>query len=1443
MRFIGHLLAVFALYLGAAFAVLAQEDDKGFLTRSIQDALSGAGRTVSIDGFRGALSSAASFERMTISDSEGVWLTLQGVVLDWNRSALLRGRLEVESLTAQRLDLPRLPISEAEALPDAEATPFSLPDLPVSIVLQEFSVAEINLGAPLLGEAAQLSVTASALLNGDEGDVDLTANRTDGQRGSFALKANFERSDQILDLLLELSEGEEGLAARLLSLPGLPSVEMKVAGSGPLDDFTTTLSIATDDVERLAGQVSLGTQTPRRVSDTPDRTVRADIGGDITALLAPRYREFFGEDVRLKVDALLEGNGAIDVSSFALDAQAAALAGQVTLNAEKWPTLIDVSGRIANPDGTTILLPVGGDGTRVRDVSLRVEYDAAQADAIVAAFQIGDLALPGALIEQTALGMRGTLSGAAGSIGSFLGDVTFLARGVALDDAAVSDALGDQIRGKAQVNYTEDQPIRISGLDLAGADYGLTGDAVIDGIETGLRTELETALTAGDLSRFSALAGQSLAGQTELNLRGEVIPLSGQFDVTAAGMTQDLALGIEQADAVLAGLTELSVSARRNEAGTFLRDLVLENDALNLTGRAELRTGNSRAEAQFRLNDLSLVVPQYDGPIIVDALAIQDARGWRVDASTDGPYGAALTVDGLATGPNAAISFTADVPDVKPFADQVQGPVKAAGTLRQTPEGWQLETGATGPYQTKLALNGLVVPQIDVQFDMSLPQVNPLVPQVDGPLSATGRLRQTQEGFLLQTLADGPYDAKAAVNGLITPTVDITFDLKLPDVNPLVPQVDGPLAAKGSLRQSEDGFVLTTTADGPYRAKAAVAGLITPLVDITFDLSLPDVAPVAPQVSGPLSANGTLRQTEQGFEVMTRADGPYGAKAAVNGLANGPDMQMTFDVSLPNVAPLAPGISGPFAAKGEVRQTPDGIAVDTDVAGPYASRAAIDGVATGPNANLRFDLAVPNIGALVDNINGPLNVGGTARKQGTGWRLATQVAGPAGTQAQVGGVVNESGTLALDINGSAPLGLSGPFLAPRDLQGLARFDLSVNGPPALSSVVGTVQTSNATFSAPNLRVALQDIAADIRLGGTRAQLDISARGSNGGTVRAGGSVTLNGALPADLQIGLQDFALIDPRLYATKLGGAIRIAGPLAGGAQISGQIDVGETVVNVPSTGLTSIGEIPAIDHIGATRPVISTRRKAGIESAATAAQSASTSAGPAFGLDIRVNAPNRIFVRGRGLDAELGGGLRVTGSTNQIISAGEFELLRGRLSILGQRFDLDEGSIQFQGGLVPYIYFVSSTDGNNSVVRVIVEGPADTPDVSFESSPEAPQDEVLAQLLFGRSVTDISPFQALQLASAVAELAGRGGVGVIANLREGFGLDDLDVTTTDSGATAVRAGKYISENVYTDVTAASDGNAEVSLNLDITDNLKGKATLGSDGNSGIGIFFEKDY
>jgi translocation and assembly module TamB len=940
-------------------------------------------------------------------------------------------------------------------------------------------------------------------------------------------------------------------------------------------------------------------------------------------------------------------------------------------------------------------------------------------------------------------------------------------------------------------------------------------------------------------------------GKADLALKGTVTPLSGAFDLNILGNTQNVRMGISQADALMQGNTQLTMQVQRDETGTFLRDILLRNDALSFVGAAELRTEDSDVTGQFQLNDVALVVPQYNGPVTARATAQQDAQGWRIDATTDGPYGAVLSAKGLATGPNAALSFRADVPNIEPMAKpfvrelngKLDGPVKIAGTLRQSPEGWQVETEGSGPFRSSVALNGLVTPKIDMEFDVAMPSVTPLAAQLVGPLAATGRVLQTQNGFEIETNVAGPYDVTADISGPLTPALDLAYALRLPELEPLVPQVSGPLSATGRLQQTEAGFVLQSDARGPYQSNVKVNGALTPAIDVRFEAALPNLRPLVPQANGAASAQGRLRQTDKGFFIDTTASGPAGARAAVEGLATGPNMQLTFDASVEDVNPFVSGVSGPLSAKGVVRQTPSGIVVNTNATGPYATRANLQGVVTGPEATLDFTLAMPNIGVLVDKVNGPLDLRGTARKEGTAWRLNTNADGPSGTQATVAGLVNENGTLALSINGTAPLGLSRPFIAPRNLQGQARFDLTVSGPPALSSLEGRIQTSNASLSAPNLRFALTDITGSVDLGRNRANLDVTGNASNGGRLRAGGGVTLTPSLPADISLALEDIVLIDPRLYRTSVSGAIRVSGPLTGGAQVSGTVNVGETNVNVPSTGLTSIGEIPHITHVGAGPGVTTTRRKAGLTGTEAGSAPSGGSSGPGYGLDLRVNAPNRIFVRGRGLDAELGGGLSLTGSTNRVISAGRFELIRGRLDILGKRFNLEEGAIDFQGDLVPFLRFVSATDTEAGEVRVIVEGPADAPEVSFESTPAGPQDEVLSQLLFGRNIAEISAFQALQLASAVATLAGRGGNGIISNLREGFGLDDLDVTTTEDGATALRLGKYLSENVYTDVTATSDGEAEVSLNLDIRPNLTGKATLGSDGESSIGVFFEKDY
>jgi translocation and assembly module TamB len=99
------------------------------------------------------------------------------------------------------------------------------------------------------------------------------------------------------------------------------------------------------------------------------------------------------------------------------------------------------------------------------------------------------------------------------------------------------------------------------------------------------------------------------------------------------------------------------------------------------------------------------------------------------------------------------------------------------------------------------------------------------------------------------------------------------------------------------------------------------------------------------------------------------------------------------------------------------------------------------------------------------------------------------------------------------------------------------------------------------------------------------------------------------------------------------------------------------------------------------------------------------------------------------------------------------------------------------------------------------------------------------------------------VQLANAVAVLSGRSDGGVISALRQNFDLDDLDISTDESGGAAVRAGKYISENVYTDVTVDSQGQTEINLNLDVTPSFTVRGSVGDDGNTGVGLFFEKNY
>ncbi|GAB1479195.1 translocation/assembly module TamB domain-containing protein [Paracoccaceae bacterium] len=504
-------------------------------------------------------------------------------------------------------------------------------------------------------------------------------------------------------------------------------------------------------------------------------------------------------------------------------------------------------------------------------------------------------------------------------------------------------------------------------------------------------------------------------------------------------------------------------------------------------------------------------------------------------------------------------------------------------------------------------------------------------------------------------------------------------------------------------------------------------------------------------------------------------------------------------------------------------------------------RASATGALSAGVQTLDVTARLANLGLILPEFPGPLTIEGKISQQTTGTEMRLVGKGPGGIDAVLAGRL-ASGFAGgdLTLKGKAQAALANAFVEPRSVQGGVGFDLRLNGPLALSSLTGAVNLAEGRLSDPALTFALQGIAARAELRGGRIVLDATLPVTSGGEISVAGSAAMTAPFAGDLAIGLRRVTLRDPELYETTLSGDLQVTGPLAGGARISGRLALAEAELRVPSTGFGGAAGIEGLRHLAEPAAVRATRARAGLLDGPATGGNAS---GPAYGLDITVSAPNQVFVRGRGLDAELGGEVRLLGSTAAVVPSGAFNLIRGRLDILGKRLDLSEALMQMEGELIPFLRIVAQTQTNDATVGVTIEGPATDPKVSFTSVPEMPEEEVLAQLLFGQNLQNLSALQALQLANAVATLAGRGGSGVVDRLRSGFGLDNLDVKTSAAGGAELTAGKYLTRNIYSEVTVDQSGKSEINLNLDVSRSITLRGRASSDGTTGVGVYLEKDY
>lgn len=1345
------------------FAALAQDSDEdpGYLAGLLQDVLSDAGRDVRIRGFEGALSSEASIALLAISDAEGEWFRAENIVLDWNRSALLRGVVDVTAFTAERIVVSRAPDAGTD-MPKAEAAPFQIPDLPVAIRIAEINADSILLGAPLLGEEAEFTITGAASLEDGAADISVDLERIDGQQARIELAARYDPETRQLAVDLAAQEAAGGLVGRLLDVPEQPSLSLTVEGAGSIESFTADIALATDGEPRVGGTVELLAPEAEQSWD-----VRVDISGDPRPVMPETMHDFFGDDISLQARAIGDAAGRIELPDFALEARTVSLSGEAAIGANGWPERLDLRGRLLNPEGGPVVLPTGDGATRVDDVS----FDILLEDSVSIEAELNGFDSPSAEIETVSLTGSGTLDPQSfAEDGRFDLDLTWLIEGLALADPALAEAVGTELSGAARVDYQSGQPIRVTGLEASGADYGLTGEAVWNNEDT-IPLTLDLRVVAQEIARFSALAGRPLAGRAEAAVTGEVGPVSGMADLVIDATTLDIRVDQEVADRVLEGVGTIRLDLRRDETGTTIRTARVATPGANIQASGKITSEATALDFNGTLLSLDRLYPG-------EAEGSADLRG---SVSLAGVQVTRAEVTAELSNQSRAVRL--------PFAG---GLTLANATVEADVTG-----GPEGNWETQVLARDVESSLLSASV-LELSGSGPLVQAESGGLvSVGGEISARTDGLRMADARIGQALGRA-------PSVVASFDWSQEDT-------------RLDLRR----FALDTGSIDATGSAQVTDVLSTPEVAFSTSVTADSLAPLSGLAGQRL--RGQARMEVSGSYAV---EGPFdiSAEGQASGLGIGNAVldrllagTTTFDLS----------------ANGRDNRL-DGIEA-------RLSSPEITARVSGSLSDLEIDARLRNVGLVAPDFQGPLSVAGTVRQQGSDYGVDLVLDGPGGTTLNVDGRAGTGSDNNLTITGSAPLGLANAFIEPRRLNGVAQVNLALRGPLALNSLSGSITPSEAQFSAPTLGIVLNPITGQIVLANGAATIDLTAEGNNGGSVTVTGRLGLT-SLDANLTATLRRFGVRDPNLYDTSVDGTVSITGPIGRSLLIGGDLQLNETEIQVPSSGVFALGDIPNIEHLGATRPVMRTLERANLTGGDD--DGAATGSGPSTTrLDLTLTAPNQIFVRGRGLDAELGGSLRLTGPTSDIIPQGGFDLIRGRLDILSQRFVLDEGRIQMSGSFVPVLRFVATTEANGIIVSVILDGPASSPDISFTSNPELPEDEVLAQLLFGRNLSNLSALQALELANAVATLAGGRSGGLLTSLRDGFGLDDLDVSQTEEGNTAVRAGKYIADNVYTDVVVESGGRTEINLNLDVTSDITARGSVDNTGNSSLGIFFERDY
>jgi translocation and assembly module TamB len=414
----------------------------------------------------------------------------------------------------------------------------------------------------------------------------------------------------------------------------------------------------------------------------------------------------------------------------------------------------------------------------------------------------------------------------------------------------------------------------------------------------------------------------------------------------------------------------------------------------------------------------------------------------------------------------------------------------------------------------------------------------------------------------------------------------------------------------------------------------------------------------------------------------------------------------------------------------------------------------------------------------------------------------------------------------------------------RSLSGRVQTEGVLGGTLAEPQATGQVAVANGRFDDGGTGLSLRNVA--IKADFARSAVDVtqaSGVDGHGGSVSGAGRISLERDGVSSFRLDLHGFRLIDNEQATASATGQATINRAANGQVTLSGALTIDRADV---APKLPNGSSVVSMDVIEKNRPA-ELIAAASVAASGGAASGAGASGGGGWGLDVSLKAPARVYLRGRGLNVELSLDAHVGGTTSSPELSGTARVVRGDYDFAGKRFEFDPTSIVYLASRPRDIRLdLSATRDDPTLTAVVkITGTAAKPEIAFTSTPSLPNDEVLSQVLFGASASQLSPLEAAQLASAVSALASGGGLDVIGNLRAFAGLDRLAVGGGDqtSGGVTVSGGKYITDKVYLELTGGGREGPTAQVEWRVRRQLSILSRLGGQAGARLAVRWRRDY